>query len=362
MLRKLAMLLDGITFPLNEERNAQFIFFRQRPSFSALRQRLGSLLFIVFLFFGIKTFPDSIADSTQTPHQGESGFWESIHDFFLPHYEKRKILFEKDTQYFKVTVEEDSKAFRHLVFNPNKGSQGIWNPKSPGDLISNYCRYTSIIITAFEKPPEKMLFIGLGAGIMPIFLRKQFNDEQIDIVELDGEIPAIAEKYFGFTRDPKINIIIGDGREYMNRCMEKYDAIFIDAYNAESIPFQLTTIEFYQKVRNCLKPNGIMTANIANLGKSQFIASEIATARKIFPKLDVYLCANKTNYILFASPEMLFDYNKMKSNAVEIENSLKLSFKMSDILETRMSESKLNELTEKAAVLTDDFAPIETMK
>ncbi|MFA6290287.1 MAG: fused MFS/spermidine synthase [Victivallales bacterium] len=293
--------------------------------------------------------------------QGES-FWGSFYNFFMPHAEKRNVLFEKQTQYFLVAVEEDSRGFRHMVFNPNKGSQGIWSPNSPDELISNYCRFTALFLPAITHPPKRVLFIGLGAGIVPRFLRKHFPETVIDIVEIDGDIPDIAEKYFAFKKDGRMNISIGDGRDFINRTNEKYDIVFIDAYSATNIPFQLTTTEFYRKVRDSLAPTGIMTANIANLGKPKFISSELKTVLGVFPNLAVFICGNLTNYILFAPVNGKLDNSELKERALKIETEKNLNLQMCDMIDTRMSEDELRKMTDNAEILSDDFAPVETME
>ena len=322
-----------------------------------MKSRILSFL-LIFCFFLFCHAEDKVADKKP---QGES-FWESFANFFLPHVEKRNVLFEKQTQYFLVTVEEDSKGWRHMVFNPNKGSQGIWNPNTPDELISNYCRFTSIFLPAMDNTPKRVLFIGLGAGIMPRFLRKQFPETIIDIVEIDGDIPGIAENYFGLKKDDRMNISIGDGRDFINRTKEKYDIVFIDAYSATNIPFQLTTVEFYRKVRDALAPSGIMTANIANLGKQKFISSELKTVMDVFPNLAVFVCANRSNYILFASVNRKLDNSELKEKALKIEVGKNLNLKMCDMIDTRMSEDELRKMTEDVELLKDDFAPVETME
>ncbi len=313
---------------------------------------------IIFCFSLSCPAEDKVADKKP---RSES-FWESFYNFFLPHLEKRNVLFEKQTQYFLVTVEEDGKGWRHMVFNPNKGSQGIWNPNTPDELISNYCRFTSIFMPAIDHPPKRVLFIGLGAGIVPRFLRKQFPETVIDIVEIDGEIPDIAEKYFGFKKDAKMNITIGDGRDFINRTKEKYDIVFIDAYTSTNIPFQLTTVEFYQKVHDALTPSGIMTANIANLGRPKFISSEIKTVLDVFPNLSVFICGNRSNYILFAPVHRKLDNSELKIKAFKIEADRNLNLKMHEMIDTRMTVAELRKMTDGVEPLKDDFAPVETME
>ncbi len=322
-----------------------------------------AFIFVLIISFGISfSSPCEDKDAGTKPKVQETGFWEGIGNFFLPHAEKRNVLFEKQTQYFLVSVEEDSKGFRHMVFNPNKGSQGIWNPKAPDELVSNYCRFTTIFMPVLKETPKRILFIGLGAGIMPRFVRKHFPETIIDIVEIDPDIQGIAEGYFGFKKDDKTNIKVADGRDFINRNKEKYDVIFIDAYASDRIPFQLTTVEFYKAVKDSLAPNGIMTANIANLGKPTFIASEIRTVRSILPELAVFVTPNSSNYMLFAPLNRKLDDRELKENAVRIEAEKNLMLKISDMLDTRMKDAEIAKMIEGVEILKDDFAPVETMK
>jgi hypothetical protein len=294
--------------------------------------------------------------------QDESSIWDDFVNFFLPHTEKTQTLFRKQTQYFLITVEKDSNGTRYLVFHPVKGAQGIWNPKKPDEIISNYCKYTTLFMTMIEHPPKRVLFIGLGIGMLPRFVRKHFPETIIDVVEIDPEIPEVASKYFDYHKDDKTNIIIKDGRDFINRAKNKYDLIFIDAYNSHEIPFQLTTQEFYRKVRDALKPHGIVSVNIANLGKTNFIASEIKTIKSVFPHLDIYVCPDESNYIPFAAINGKFWLGNQDKKAEKIDSDLGFSYKMEDIIDTRMEKEDVEEMTEEAIILTDDYAPVETMK
>jgi spermidine synthase len=310
----------------------------------------------------VATFACVCAAQEKKSVPAEPGFWQSIANFFLPHADARQILLEKQTLYFLVTVEKGENGWRHLVFNPNRGSQGIWNPESPDKLLSNYCKYTALFMQGIDQHPRKVLFIGLGAGIMPRFVRKISPATGIDVVEIDGEIPGIAEQYFGFKKDDKINITIGDGRDFINRNKARYDIIFIDAYNAENIPFQLTTEEFFRKIRESLTPGGIMTANVANLGKPDFIAAELKTVKSVFPDLAVFVCPGQSNYMLFATVNRKFDSAEVKIKCREIEDSSNPELDFRSMLDTRMGDAEISKITSGAMILKDDFAPVETMK
>ena len=223
----------------------------------------------------------------------QPGFWSRVArgsksaggflwSLFLPRYEQRTPVFEKETTYFKAVVEDDESGRRHLVFLPRRGSQAVWRPGHPEELVSGFMRTSFLALPLLGRPPERVLFIGLGGGLMPTFLKRHFPNTEIDIVEIDGGIVEIAENYFGFARDPRTRVIVEDGRFFLNHGGGRYDIVFIDAYNAEAIPFQLTTVECYRKVREALAPDGVVAVNVANLGDAGFIASELKTIKEIF--------------------------------------------------------------------------------
>ncbi len=301
-------------------------------------------------------------DDASRPKAPESeGFWEGIGNFFLPHAEKREILLVKDTKYFRVTVEVDSERLRHLVFNPNHGSQGIWNPAEPESLCSKYCQFTSLCLPIAGREPESALFIGLGAGIIPMYLRRNCPETLIDIVEIDEGIPGIAEEFFSFKKDDRMRLQIADGREYANRCDKKYDAVFIDAYTADRIPFQLTTLEFFRKIHGILNSGGVMTANIAKLTGDEFVRAELKTVMEVFPGMKVFANEARTSYIVFAVKDGAPDIAALEKN-IAAGNYGKLGFEMKDLMPSLMPDKDLREYIGDAAVLTDDYAPVETMK
>lgn len=287
----------------------------------------------------------------------EPGFWEILSNLFIPHFEKSNIVHEQESAYFLITVEDSETGYRSLIFNPKKGSQSTIKFDEPEAVIPKFMQYSFIALTAIDNPPKKVLFIGLGAGIMPMFLRRLYPKAQMDIVEIDPAIPPIAEKYFGFSPDKKMNVITKDGRVFVNKTQQQYDIVYIDAYNAKEIPFQLTTLEFFKNIKRCLKPEGIMVANIANFGKIDFIFSEFETVQNVFANIAVFVCPGQTNYVLFASGgKDSFSPGSMQEKASELDKKYDWNFKLTPFLKTRLPEEYIITNTKNAPLITDDFA------
>ena len=323
-------------------------------------------VYAVFIF----TFcPILSAENKKAPAPGDipaysppqKGFFENLVDLFIPHYEKRHVIYKKESEYFLITVEDDESGRRHLVFNPNHGSQGIILPSEPDKIVPNFLKYSFLAYSAGEKVPERVLFIGLGAGIMPRFIAGNFPGTNIDIVELDKAVPEIAEKYFGFKVGKNMHLIIEDGRYYVNRSGKKYDLIVIDAYNSKEIPFQFTTVEFFEKVKGMLSDGGLVVANIANFGRKNFISSEFATVKSVFKNIGVVLCPYKTNYVLFASDKITFDIEQWKKKSAAFDKRYKWDFSLLSFLDSALPPGELKKMTEKAKILSDDYAPVNDM-
>ena len=156
------------------------------------------------------------------------------------------------------------------------------------------------LITNSIKPPKTILVIGGGGFVMPRFLKQQFPDVEIDVVEIDPDIERFARKYLELGNEVAVHI--KDGRQYIMSTTKTYDLIFNDAYRAFDMPPHITTLEFNQLVKNKLNENGIYLINIAdelhepNYPRTQ--ASLLKTTQRIFPHLravnsDKYLGTDK---------------------------------------------------------------------
>ena len=71
-----------------------------------------------------------------------------------------------------------------------------------------------------RKEPMNMLVCGTGAGILPMFLKNNFNSDQvksITTVDINPDMVELAEKYFGFDagESSTINSVIADAYAFL---------------------------------------------------------------------------------------------------------------------------------------------------
>ena len=110
--------------------------------------------------------------------------------------------------------------------------------------------------------PERVLVIGGGMFTFPGALLAMLPDVQIDVVEIDKDLPKIARKYFGLKRDSRLNIFHCDGIRYLQDTKSKYDLIIIDAFQDTDVPSQFLTKETAFTIRDHMTFRGITAMNI----------------------------------------------------------------------------------------------------
>ena len=157
-------------------------------------------------------------------------------------------------------TELDSK--RCLAHSPGKRSpkQSCILLDNPKYLALDY--YKLLFGPLYLNPkPNKALIIGLGGGSIANGLSFLFPHLNLDIVEINPEIPKIAKEYFDFTPNENTKIIVDDGIEFIKNANIQYDLIIIDAFNSTRIPEQFLTLKSVQSLKSLLSSGGVLAIN-----------------------------------------------------------------------------------------------------
>ncbi len=168
----------------------------------------------------------------------------------------------------------------------------------------SYINFLSSIPMARKLPdedPGSSLVIGLGAGQLPMLLKK--SGLAVETVEIDPVIDVMARKHFGFNHS-KDNVHFVDGRLYLSQTTSSYDYIIIDAFNADQIAWHLLSREALQIARLRLKEHGLLAINITSFTSGDDIASLQKTLKTVFPFVRIFAenpDAELTSIIFLAS-------------------------------------------------------------
>jgi len=114
--------------------------------------------------------------------------------------------------------------------------------------------------------PKRVLVIGGGEGATAREVLRHKTVEEVHMVDIDSLVLKVCRKYLpefsrGAFKDPRLSIIIGDGRKFLENAKQGfYDVAVIDATDPiEGGPaLLLYTKEFYELVWRCLSEDGVM--------------------------------------------------------------------------------------------------------
>ncbi|GAB4388599.1 MAG: hypothetical protein Kow0025_08830 [Thermodesulfovibrionales bacterium] len=269
-----------------------------------------------------------------------------------------KLLYETNSLYQYIAVREDEEKGERYIFNTKRRyMQGGMDVRNPGRLIFEYQRMSFIGLAFLDRTPADALFVGLGAGSMPMYFAAHWPGARVDVVEIDPDMLKVAREYFHFREGANMRVHLRDGRVFIKRTREKYDAVFLDAYKNDYIPFHLTTREFLAEVKNKLRPGGVVVANVTAPFLNKLFWSMIKTYAEVFPHLYVFRSQHSNNYVFVAALEgARVSEEAVARRAVEIGKAHGLDYDLGRAGWTYAHHSDL--MDPAAKVLTDDFAPV----
>jgi spermidine synthase len=198
-----------------------------------------------------------------------------------------RLRYAKDTRYHRLSVTDDGRT-RFLRFD-NSYQSGMIITR-PFDTAFEYTDLFHLL-KAYNPGARDVLFIGLGGGSSPKRLWRDFPDLRLQGVELDPVVRDVAYRFFELPRDPRLRVAVDDGRRYLNRNGRRWDAILIDAFFSDAIPFHLFTQEFLELARSRLAPGGVIVTNtIGSIAgeQSRLFRSIYRTYRSAFPTVLVH--------------------------------------------------------------------------
>ena len=90
---------------------------------------------------------------------------------------------------------------------------------------------------------------------------------------------------------PELVVVGGLSRRFVQASPDSYDVVVVDCYYADSVPFHLTTEEFFREVKSRMAPDGVLAYNVIGSvsgEQSKLFRSTYRTAEGVFSKLAVF--------------------------------------------------------------------------
>ncbi|MBR5420883.1 MAG: fused MFS/spermidine synthase [Lachnospiraceae bacterium] len=309
----------------------------------------GILLILAAVYFlSEKLFPLKLPISVSIfiiccifGHDASFAFWQD------------DLSYEGESVYNYLQVYEND---RQVVLSTNVlfGVQSVYRKeKELTGMYYDYAMAGAYMAGVKEKDSLDVLILGMGTGTFATQCERYFGNMKLTGVEIDAKITKLAREYFELP--DSVPVIEYDGRAFLNADTKQYDLILVDAYQDITIPFSMSSQEFYRLVQAHLKPEGVMVMNM-NMHSdiddniTDWLADTVASVFPCVYTVDVRGSSNRELYAYMDTECM-----ERFSSGIEKEESTDLAGMM------RRVEEGLQPWSSGGRLLTDDRAPVELL-
>lgn len=216
------------------------------------------------------------------------------------------VIFEAETPHQYIRVVETDKGERRLELNEGQAIHSIYRPGEY--LVGNYWdehlvlpfvaspAVTGAVSDPGPNPgtagsqasrgwPGRVAILGNAAGTVARAYGHFYPDTKVDAVEIDGKVTEVGREYFGLD-NPNMTVHTEDARPWLEAADPVYDVIMVDAYHQPYIPFYMATKEFFELVRDRLKPGGVVLINVGHPENSDALEKNLtATLQEALPEV-----------------------------------------------------------------------------
>jgi spermidine synthase len=274
---------------------------------------------------------------------------------------KNKILFYKEGMHTTVTTELSVDGNIFLRVNGKTDASLAMDMRT--QLLSGY------LPMFFSKNPESVLVVGQGSGVT-LGAVEQFPAKDIDLVEISPTVIEGSRFFDPFNHqalgDPRLRIILEDGRNHITLTEKKYDVIISEPSNPWISGIgALFTGDFYKLANTRLKPGGIMCIWMhTNMSPESFKSISHAFL-SVFPNVTMWESIVGDDYLLIGSQQPYFlPYEKVKrllENPVQGRELKRLGISsVRDLMGLLvMDQDELKKFSEGAPIHTDDNSLLE---
>ena len=142
--------------------------------------------------------------------------------------------------------------------------------------------------------PKKVLVVGGGDGGTIREILKHKSVEKAVLCEIDDRVVELSKKYLpeisSKLSDPRVEVFIGDGIKYVKEHKNEFDVAIIDSTDPIGAAEGLFSASFYKSVFDCLREDGIFTAQTESPFYSPEIVKKVySDIKSVFPITKLYM-------------------------------------------------------------------------
>lgn len=172
--------------------------------------------------------------------------------------------FSVDELLFRVqTDHQDLVIFNNAIHGRVMALDGVIQTTEADEFI--YHEMLTHVPLLAHGAAKKVLIIGGGDGGMLREVLKHQGVERVVQVEIDQQVIEMCVKYLpnhsqGAYDEPRAEIVISDGKDYVLNAAEKFDVIISDCTDPIGPGESLFESEFYRGCKQCLNDGGVFVA------------------------------------------------------------------------------------------------------
>jgi len=203
--------------------------------------------------------------------------------------EAKRILVHRRTRYQEFIVAELAGLGKSLIIDG----------KVQSSLLDEHWYHEALVhpVMLAHPCPRRVLIVGGGEGATAREVLRHTCTEEVIMVDIDYDLveqarTLLAEWHQGAYNDPRLRVVIGDGREYIGGQRDSFDVIILDVVDpTEGGPAALLyTQEFYSLVHRALRRGGIMVTQATSPVLTPDVYASIAkTLSSVFKYVRPYV-------------------------------------------------------------------------
>ncbi len=212
---------------------------------------------------------------------------EQLHADFQLGLRADRVIYDSETEHQRLVVFENQSFGRVLTLD------SVVQTTEKDEFI--YHEMLAHLPILAHGAAKKVLIIGGGDGGMLEEVLKHRGVEKVTQVEIDAGVIEFSKQYLPSIckdayDDPRLELVIGDGAEFVANCSERYDIAIVDSSDPVGPGVVLFTDTFYGKAKNCLAPGGILvTQNGVPFLQGEELSNTLRAFKSLFADAACYL-------------------------------------------------------------------------
>jgi len=237
------------------------------------------------------------------------------------------LLFYREGRVATVSVTEFAGKRSLAVDGKVDGSSG-------GDMLTQ--QLAAHVPLLLHENPAQVLVIGLGTGVTAAAAASH-PAQHIDVIEISPEVVAASDQFLEQNRrvliDPRVRLIVGDGRSHMALATRGYDVVISEPSNPWLAGVAaLFTREAFASIRDRLAPGGIACQWVHTYDIAEDdLRSIVATFVSVFPEAMLWTIG-ETDMLLVSAA------GSLDSHLMNIERSWSRPSAREDLLRAGVME------------------------